>query len=65
MNKTQKTLLVTAAVAGLVGGAIASVKASGGNAQSQNLAGKSAPVADTIRMSCNGCQTKTNKSGAN
>ena len=63
MNKTQKTLLVTAAIAGLAAGVIAHAngKVNSGNSQSQNLAGKQAAVADTIKMACNGCG-KTNKS---
>ena len=61
MNKTQKTLLVTAAVAGLVGGVMANAKVNAGTGQSQNVAGKQAPAKDTIKMSCNGCGGKTNK----
>ena len=62
MNKTQKTLLVTAAVAGLVGGVMANAKVNNvGTGQSQNVAGKQAPAKDTIKMSCNGCGGKTNK----
>jgi hypothetical protein len=61
MKKSQKAVLVTAAIAGLVGGAIAN--ANPGNSQDQNLAGKQAPVADSIRMGCNGCG-KTNKVSA-
>jgi predicted oxidoreductase len=64
MNKTQKTVLVTAAIAGLVGGVIANAKVSNGNNQIQNVAGKQAPATDTIRMSCNGCGGKTNKVSA-
>ena len=65
MNKTQKTLLVTAAVAGLAVGVIAhaNAKVNSGNSQDQNLAGKQAAVADTIKMACNGCG-KTNKSNS-
>lgn len=61
MNKTQKAVLVTAAIAGLVGGAIANAnaKANVGNNQTQNLAGKPAPTADTVKMACNGCGGKT------
>ena len=61
MNKTQKTILVTAAVAGLVGGVIANAKVNVGKDQGQNIAGKQAPSAGTTRMSCNGCGVKTNK----
>ena len=63
MNKTQKAVLVTAAIAGLVGGAIANAKANVGNSQTQSLAGKPAPTADTVKMACNGCggKTSTNK----
>jgi hypothetical protein len=61
MNKTQKTLLVTAAVAGLVGGVMANAKVNAAGGQSQNVAGKQAPAKDTIKMSCNGCGGKTNK----
>jgi hypothetical protein len=61
MNKTQKTLLVTAAVAGLVGGVMASGTVNAANGQSQPTAGKQVPVKDTIKMSCNGCGGKTNK----
>jgi len=65
MTKTQKTLLVTAAVAGLVGGVIASTKINAGNGSGQNVTGKPAPAADTIKMSCNGCGGKTNKLSVN
>jgi len=67
MNKTQKTLLVTAAIAGLMGGAVASAnaKVNAGNAQGQNVAGKLAPGADTPRNSCNGCPAKTNSVSVN
>ena len=63
MNKTQKTLLVAAAVAGLAAGVIANAngKVNPGNSQGQSVAGKQAAVADTIKMGCNGCG-KTNKS---
>ena len=61
MNKTQKTVLVTAAIAGLVGGAIANAKITTVNNQGQNIAGKQAPSAETIKMGCNGCGGKTNK----
>lgn len=61
MNKTQKAVLVTAAIAGLVGGAIANAKANVGNNQIQNIAGKQAPTTDTVKMACNGCGSKTNK----
>ena len=59
MKKSQKAVLVTAAVAGLVGGVMAhaGVKAT----SDQSVAGKSAPANDTIKMSCNGCGGKTNK----
>jgi hypothetical protein len=63
MNKTQKTLLVTAAVAGLAAGVIANAKVKVGNGQSQNVAGKQTPVAGAIKMGCNGCG-KTNKTSA-
>jgi hypothetical protein len=61
MNKSQKTLLVTAAVAGLVGGIMAHAKISATNSQNQTVVGKPVPVNDTIKMSCNGCGGKTNK----
>lgn len=64
MTKTQKTLLVTAAVAGLVGGVIANAKVNVGNSQSPS-AGKPAPSVDIIKMSCNGCGGKTNKASLN
>ena len=65
MNKTQKTVLVTAAIAGLVGGVIANAKVNVGNNQAPNMAGKQAPGADASRMGCNGCPAKTNKISAN
>lgn len=62
MNKSQKAVLVTAAVAGLVGGVLAHASINqAANSQSQNVAGKPAPANDTIKMSCNGCGGKTNK----
>ena len=60
MNKTQKTLLVTAAIAGLAAGVIANAKVKAGNGQCQNVAGKPTPMAGAVKMSCNGCG-KTNK----
>ena len=57
MNKTQKTLLVSAAIAGLVGGAVAKAKLSDNN-QHSNAAGKQAASASVDRASCNGCGGK-------
>ena len=61
MKKSQKAVLVTAAVAGLVGGVIAHAGGKAANGQNQIVAGKAAPANDTIKMSCNGCGGKTNK----
>jgi len=61
MNKSQKALLVTAALAGLVGGVMAQAKMNAPDRQNQSVAGKPAPANDTIKMSCNGCGGKTNK----
>jgi hypothetical protein len=58
MNKTQKTLLVSAAIAGLVGGAVAKAKLSDNN-QNPNLAGKQAASTSVDRASCNGCGGKS------
>jgi hypothetical protein len=61
MNKTQKALLVTAAIAGLVGGTIANTKAKSVNNQGQNTAGKQVPGAYAALNGCNGCPSpKTN-----
>ena len=59
MTKTQKTLLVTAAVAGLVVGAVVKAKTVS-NDQCQNLAGKSVASETTCRNACIGCPAKTN-----
>ena len=59
MNKTQKTVLVTAAIACLVAGAFANTKTTDKNS-SQNLAGKQAADQTTVRNACNGCP-HTNK----
>ena len=59
MNKTQKAVLVTAAIAGLVAGAVASEKTTDKN-PSQNLAGKQVSDQSTVRNACNGCP-HTNK----
>ena len=59
MNKTQKTVLVTAAIAGLVAGAFASTKIADKN-PSQNVAGKQVTDQTAVRNACNGCP-HTNK----
>jgi hypothetical protein len=61
MNKSQKAVLVAAAVAGLVGGVVAQAKINAGNTQNQNVVGKPAPALNTLKMGCNGCGGKTNK----
>ena len=62
MNKTQKTLVITAAIAGLVAGAVAKAKTTE-NKRSSNLAGKRVSSASVDRAACNGCggKTSTNK----
>jgi hypothetical protein len=57
MNKTQKTLLVSAAIAGLVGGAVAKAKLTDNN-QTANVAGKQASSASVDRAACNSCGGK-------
>lgn len=66
MNKTQKTLLVTAAIAGLVAGAVAKANANG-NAQNQDVAGKQVSTDHATPNGCNGCGggSKTNSVTAN
>jgi hypothetical protein len=59
MTKTQKKLLVTAAVAGLVAGAVATAK-NVSSGQYHNLAGKAAACDATSRNGCPGCGGKTN-----
>jgi hypothetical protein len=61
MNKSHKAILVTAAVAGLVGGVMAHAKINATNGQSPTAVGKPVPANDTIKMSCNSCGGKTNK----
>lgn len=61
MNKSQKAVLVTAAVAGLVGGVIAHAKINATIGQTQAVVGKPVLITDTNKMSCNGCGGKTNK----
>jgi hypothetical protein len=64
MNKTSKALLVSAAVAGLVGGAVAKAKLTDNN-QNPNLAGKQASSASVDRASCNSCGGKGGCGGTN
>ena len=59
MNKTQKTVLVTAAIAGLVAGAFASSKTTDNNT-GKNLAGKQVTNQSVVRNACNNCP-HTNK----
>ena len=61
MNKTQKTLLVTAAIAGLVAGAVAKANADR-NVQNQDMAGKQVSTNHATLNACNGCsgQSSTN-----
>lgn len=54
MNKTQKTVLVTAAIAGLVAGAVARENANS-NVQNQNMAGKQVSTDHVTPNGCNGC----------
>lgn len=55
MNKTQKALLVTAAVAGLVAGAVAKSNANANaNGQDQDTAGKQVSTGYATN-GCNGC----------
>jgi hypothetical protein len=56
MKNTQKTLLVTAAIAGLVAGAVAKAKTD--NNRSTNLTGKQAASASVDRANCNSCGGK-------
>jgi len=63
-QKTQTTLLVAAAMAGLVAGTIASAKNASNN-QIQNLAGKQALGDTPIRNGCPGCPAKTNSVSTN
>ena len=60
MNKTQKTLVITAAIAGLVAGAVAKAKTTENN-KCYNVAGKQVSSASVDRAACNGCGGKTNK----
>lgn len=64
MNKTQKALLVTAAIAGLVAGAVAKANANGG-AQDQNAAGKQVSTDHATPNGCNGCPGHTNSVAVN
>jgi hypothetical protein len=64
MNKTQKTLLVSAAIAGLVGGALARAKLTDNN-QNPSLAGKQASSVSGDKASCNGCGGKGGCGGTN
>jgi hypothetical protein len=57
MNKTQKTLLVTAAITGLVAGAVAKAKTTD-NHQNSNLAGKQASSRTVDLTGCNSCSGK-------
>ena len=59
MNKTQKTLLVTAAIAGLVAGAVAKASADR-NVQNQDTAGKQVSTNHATSNACNGCNGQTN-----
>ena len=59
MTKNQQTLLVTAAIAGLVAGAIAKANATG-NTQSHDVAGKPVSTENVTPNGCNGCSGKTN-----
>lgn len=65
MNKTQKTVLVTAAIAGLVAGAVANAKVT--DNQNTNLLGKQVSSTRVDLAGCNscngkgGCNGKTNK----
>ena len=63
MNKTQKTLLVTAAVAGLFAGAAAKANADR-NVQNQDVAGKQVSTNHTTPNACNGC-SHTNSAATN
>ena len=62
MNKTQKTLVITAAIAGLVAGAVAKAKTTENN-KSSSVAGKQVSSTSVDRAACNGCGGKgsTNK----
>jgi hypothetical protein len=63
-QKTQTTLLVAAAIAGLVTGTVAKAKNTGNN-QIQNLAGKQA-LGNTMSLNgCPGCGGKTNSVSKN
>ena len=61
MNKTQKTLVITAAVAGLVAGGVAKARTT--NNQDAKLAGKQVSSASVDRAACNGCGGKSGGSG--
>jgi hypothetical protein len=63
MTKTQKNLLVAAAIAGLVGGAVVKAKVAG-NDQRPNIAGQQVSDVSTNKSSCNGC-SHTNKMAGN
>jgi uncharacterized protein (DUF2345 family) len=64
MTKTQKKLLMAAAMAGLVAGTIASAK-NVSNDQIQNMAGKQALGNTTSLNGCPGCPAKTNSVSTN
>ena len=64
MTKTQKALLVTAAIAGLVAGAVAKANTSA-NPQSQDLAGKPVSTDNVTPNGCNGCPGHTNSVASN
>ena len=59
MNKTQKALLVTAAIAGLVAGAAAKASADH-NLQNQDAAGKQVSTNHATPNACNSCNGQTN-----
>jgi hypothetical protein len=65
MNKTQKTVIVAAAIAGLVGGVIANASVKTSNDQNQNIAGKQGAISDKAKIDCNGCGGGTNNVSAN
>ena len=63
MKKSQKNLLVAAAIAGLAVGAVAKDKVAG-NDQIQHPAGKQVTNNFRVLNSCNGCSGKTNSVAA-
>ena len=62
-KKTQKNLLVAAAIAGLVGGVVVKAKVAG-NDQHPNIAGQQVSNISTNKSGCNGC-SHTNKMAGN